>query len=63
MSSAASPSPAVANIVTPIVLSLLLLFGGLFVNLANVPVYFRWIEYVNYVKYTYEGVWFNYDTL
>jgi ABC-type multidrug transport system permease subunit len=52
--SAASATQEIANILTPIVMSLLLLFGGLFVNLESVPVYFRWIQYVNYIKYTYE---------
>ena len=53
--SAVSPTHEAANIITPIVMSLLLLFGGLFVNIDHVPVYFRWIEYINFVKYSYES--------
>ena len=51
-----SPTVQVANTVMPIIVSFMLLFSGLFVNSANIPVYFRWIEVVNYLKYAYESI-------
>lgn len=54
-----SPSMEVANVIMPINLSVLLLFSGLFVNSSNIPFYFRWIEYINYIKYSYEIILYN----
>jgi ATP-binding cassette subfamily G (WHITE) protein 2 len=53
-----SPNLHVANIVMPMVLSFMLLFSGLFVNSSSVPVFFGWIEYVNFMKFTFEMVAF-----
>jgi ABC-type multidrug transport system permease subunit len=49
---AAVPSVQVGQIVGPLSLILLLIFGGLFVNLAKVPEVFRWIQWVSYIAYT-----------
>jgi ABC-type multidrug transport system ATPase subunit/ABC-type multidrug transport system permease subunit len=54
-----SPNINIANIISPIVFSVLLLFTGLFVNISNIPVYFRWISYINYAKYGFESIAFN----
>ncbi|KAF0692214.1 Aste57867_16685 [Aphanomyces stellatus] len=45
----------------------LVLFGGLFINSDDTPVYFVWLEYISPLKYTYRGVmrafWFTIDAI
>ncbi|KAJ3104802.1 ATP-binding cassette sub- G member 1 [Phlyctochytrium planicorne] len=33
----------------------LMLFGGLFVNNASIPVWIRWLKYISPIKYSFEG--------
>ena len=40
-----APSPIVAQILSPLIIVLMLLFGGFYVNNDNVPVYFEWLKY------------------
>lgn len=49
----------VANIVAPITLVLLMLFGGFFINSANVPVYLIWLQYLSFFKYAFEALVIN----
>jgi len=54
--SAGAPNVTVANIIAPITLVLLMLFGGFFINSANVPVYLIWLQYLSFFKYGYEAL-------
>ncbi|XP_070566509.1 protein white-like [Ptychodera flava] len=54
MISTFSPSVSVALAIAPPLVIPLLLFGGLFLNTNDIPVYFIWIQYISWFKYTYE---------
>jgi ATP-binding cassette subfamily G (WHITE) protein 1 len=47
-------SVEIAQVVTPLVLLILMIFGGLFVNLDRVPVVLRWIQWLSFISYTYK---------
>ena len=40
----------------PLVIVILLLFGGFYINTSNIPVYFIWIEYFSYFKYAFSAL-------
>jgi len=44
-----------ATKVQPIILMPLLLFSGFFVNLDSIPVFLRWIQYLSFFKYSFQG--------
>jgi ABC-type multidrug transport system permease subunit len=46
------PSIEVGQIITPLVLIVYMIFGGLFVNLDKVPEVFRWIQWISFISYT-----------
>lgn len=50
--SAAVPTAAVGQIVAPLCLVILFIFGGLFVNLDQVPHVFRWIQWISFISYS-----------
>ena len=35
----------------PLLLIFLLMFGGFYINPDSIPVYFKWAEYVSFVRY------------
>ncbi|KAJ3104803.1 ATP-binding cassette sub- G member 1 [Phlyctochytrium planicorne] len=45
----------IALIASPMILLPLMLFSGLFVNTANIPVWIRWLKYISPIKYSFEG--------
>jgi len=45
--------------VTPVLVIPFMLFGGFFLNAASVPVYFIWLQYLSYFKYSYEAMVIN----
>ena len=45
----------VAVFVAPAVTIPFLLFAGFFVNLSAIPVYMRWISYLSFMRYSFEG--------
>lgn len=54
----------IALAILPLVLLPLMIFSGLFVNLATLPIYFYWIQFVSPTKYAYAAVMKNeYDGL
>jgi hypothetical protein len=52
MIGASVPTIDVGQIVTPLVLVIFLVFGGLFVNLDRVPVVLRWVQWISFISYT-----------
>jgi hypothetical protein len=44
-----------ANVLAPVVMIVLMLFGGFYVNTANIPDYFVFLEYISFVKYSFAG--------
>jgi len=52
---ALSPNLVVATILSPLTIVLFLLFGGFYVNSANIPVWYIWIKYLSFFKYGYEA--------
>lgn len=49
-----SPNAVVATILSPVTTVLFLMFGGFYINLDNIPVYYTWLYYVSYFRYAYE---------
>ncbi|KAF0691734.1 Aste57867_17098 [Aphanomyces stellatus] len=46
----------IAQIVGIVIILPLMIFGGLFLNANNTPVYFSWLEYISPIKYGYRGL-------
>ena len=67
MVSAACSDPDLVNAFLPLCILPSILFGGLFINTANIPVYFVWLEYLSLVKYGYHllltNVWRDFGTI
>ncbi|XP_067649104.1 protein white-like [Haliotis asinina] len=54
MMSTASPSADIALAVTPPSLLSMVLFGGMFLNIASTPVYLLWLKYLSWYQYAFE---------
>eukprot|EP01137_Pigoraptor_chileana_P033008 Opistho-2@23287 len=54
--SAAAPSMQIANAVGPIVMILFLLFGGFYLNSADIWPGFYWIKYISFLNYGYRAI-------
>jgi ABC-type multidrug transport system permease subunit len=52
---AAVPSATVGQIFAPMILIILMLFGGLLLNLDNIPVFLRWIQWLSLISYSYKA--------
>ena len=50
------PSVGVALALGPPIIMPFMIFGGLFVNTHSVPVYFKWLENLSFIKYAYQSV-------
>jgi hypothetical protein len=46
------PSARVGQVIAPLVIVILLIFGGQFVNLESVPPSLRWIQYISFISYS-----------
>ena len=49
----------IALSVAPFLVIPFMLFGGFYLNIDSVPVYFQWLGYLSYFKYAYEAVAIN----
>jgi len=49
-----APNQQIAQVIAPISLILFMLFGGFYLNSDNIPVYYIWLKYLSFFKYTYE---------
>jgi ATP-binding cassette subfamily G (WHITE) protein 2 len=47
---------ALANLAVSVVYVVAMIFGGLLVNLASLPAWVRWIQYLSFFKYGYEAL-------
>merc|ERR1712151_570703 len=54
-----APNIAVAQIISPLVIVLFMLFGGFYVNVDNIPVYYEWLYYLSFFNYGYEILCYN----
>ena len=61
MISAITPNVTAANILAPMFLIIMMLFGGYYINLANIPIYFVWLQYISFMKYGFIGIILNLD--
>ncbi|KAJ3066294.1 ATP-binding cassette sub- G member 2 [Podochytrium sp. JEL0797] len=52
----AVPTATVGQILGPLIITVFLLFGGLFLNIGSVSWVFRWIQYVSIISYTYKAL-------
>ncbi|KAJ3066293.1 hypothetical protein HDU98_010397 [Podochytrium sp. JEL0797] len=52
----AVPNATVGQILGPLIITVFLLFGGLFLNIGSVSWVFRWIQYVSIISYTYKAL-------
>jgi len=57
--SAGVPSTDVAMAIAPLLTTVLMLFGGFYINVSNIPVYFIWIYYISIFKYAFEALIIN----
>lgn len=53
--SAIAPKPEVALALAPVVTTLMMLFGGFYMNVANIPVYFIWLYWISFFHFGYEA--------
>jgi hypothetical protein len=53
--SALSKNVSIALAVGPLLLMPLIIFGGLLINIDDIPVYFRWLSVFSFCYYAYEG--------
>ncbi|KAL9648047.1 hypothetical protein ABK040_012101 [Willaertia magna] len=54
-----APTLDVASAVAPLLLTVLMLFGGLYMNVDNIPPYFIWIYWLSIFHYGYEALVLN----
>ena len=59
MISACVPSVEIGAALGPVVVILLLLFGGFYINLDSLPIVANWVPYINYIRYTFEALCVN----
>jgi ABC-type multidrug transport system permease subunit len=52
----AVPNATVGQLVAPMIIIIFMLFGGLLLNLDNVPVFLRWIQWMSMISYTYKAL-------
>mmetsp|Transcript_23666 Transcript_23666/g.66384 ORF Transcript_23666/g.66384 Transcript_23666/m.66384 type:complete len:664 (+) Transcript_23666:75-2066(+) len=57
--SAFAPSYAIANLICPLWIVLLMLPGGYLVNSDSIPVYWAWLEYLSFHKYGFAALVIN----
>jgi len=51
-----SPNMVIATIISPIITVLFLMFGGFYINIDNIPIYYKWIYYISFFRYSYEAL-------
>jgi ATP-binding cassette, subfamily G (WHITE), eye pigment precursor transporter len=54
--SASTPSPDVAMALSPVIITILMLFGGFYLNAANIDPWFIWIYFISLFRYGFEAM-------
>jgi ATP-binding cassette subfamily G (WHITE) protein 2 len=54
-----APTPDVGLILAPVVNLIFLVFSGFLINLNNIPVWYSWLQYVSYFRYSLEILLYN----
>jgi len=54
-----APNTNVANALAPIIVTLLMLFGGLYINVDNIPNYLIWVYWTSMFHFAYEALTLN----
>jgi ATP-binding cassette subfamily G (WHITE) protein 2 len=59
IASTLAPNVMVANIIAPLITIVFLLFGGFYIQTDSIPSYFKWVESISYLKYSYRVLMVN----
>jgi len=51
---ALAPTPEIGLIIAPVANMIFLLFSGFLINLNNIPVWYRWLNYISFFRYSLE---------
>ena len=54
-----SPNIMIAQILSPLITVLFMLFGGFYVNTDNIPVYYIWLYYLSFFNYSFQILCYN----
>jgi ATP-binding cassette subfamily G (WHITE) protein 2 len=57
--SASTPSVAIAQAIAPVIVILLMLFGGFYLNSADLWPGIKWIQYISFITYAYRAICIN----
>jgi ABC-type multidrug transport system ATPase subunit/ABC-type multidrug transport system permease subunit len=57
--SAIAPRPEIALAITPVITTLLMLFGGFYMNVNNIPPYVIWIYWISFFHFGFEALVLN----
>ena len=55
----AVPSPFVGQIIAPLVMLIMVMFGGQFVNVDSIPSWLQWMRFISIVRYSYSALTVN----
>ncbi|GMI03669.1 hypothetical protein TrVE_jg3568 [Triparma verrucosa] len=56
---ATAPDVEAATAFGPIVVVLMILFGGFYINIESLPVWLRWVQYLSLMRFAFEGLCVN----
>ena len=57
--SAGTPSPDVAMAISPVLITILMLFGGFYLNPENIDPWFIWLYYISLFRYSFQALVIN----
>ena len=53
---AAAPTTEAATVFGPIIVVLMILFGGFYINVGTLPVWLQWVQYLSLMRIAFEGL-------
>ena len=53
---ASAPTVEAATAFGPIIVVLMILFGGFYINIESLPVWLRWVQYLSLMRWAFEGL-------
>lgn len=54
-----APNVETANAIAPIIVVLMILFGGFYINVESLPVWLRWVEYLSLMQWSFKAMCIN----